>query len=61
MKQEWEFLMAFEQKVFRDAGFGFISALSVQRKCLIFSTLLKKKLLSLAAVLQWFASDLSPP
>lgn len=57
--------MAFEQKeglVFRDLGFRLVSALHVQRKRLQnFPSLLKKKLVSLAAIFQCFVSDLSHP
>lgn len=63
MKQEWEFLVAFEQKerlVFRNSGFRLVSALPLQRRCFqIFPSLLEKKLSSSANVFQCFASDLS--
>lgn len=63
MKQEWEFLMAFEQKeslVFRNFGLRRVSALPLEGKCFqVFPSLLEKKLLSSADVLQRFASNLS--
>lgn len=46
MKQEWEFLMAFEQKerlVFRNSGFRLVSALPLQRKISRFFQVSQKK------------------
>lgn len=58
MKQEWEFLKAFEQKerlVFRNSGFRLASALPLQRKCFqIFPSLLEKKTVELSKCISVF-------